>query len=202
MVHLGERVTALVDGQLPVEAMERAHAHLASCRPCRDLVEAERLMKSRLASMQGPPPTPDLVARLLALGGPEGPMAPRERHVPGTPRPNPVTRPRPAARPAGRPAAAIALAVPLAGVGPGRGRRRRTRLTVAVLGALTVVGAGIGGLAVANAGSAGPTLVPPVATFVVDHADTTSTLPFVDVPAGWQVSDGQSGAAAAGGAGK
>jgi hypothetical protein len=49
MSHLGDKVTALVDGQLTIEATERAHGHLAGCRECRDMVEAERLMKARLS---------------------------------------------------------------------------------------------------------------------------------------------------------
>ena len=42
MTHLGDRMTPLVDGQLPVDATERAHAHLASCDGCREAVETER----------------------------------------------------------------------------------------------------------------------------------------------------------------
>ena len=41
------------------------------------IVELERLTKIRLASLQGPAPTADLVGRLLAMGGPAGPLPPR-----------------------------------------------------------------------------------------------------------------------------
>ncbi len=207
VTHLGERITALVDGRLSADAVERVHAHLAGCRACRDLVEAERLMKARLATLQGPEPAAELVQRLLTLGGPAGPLSPRAGHVPGTPRPATVSRPqagvaarswgrRPAGRPlpAGRPVTARR--------GPGRVPRRRTRIAVAVLGALSVVGVGISGLAVSGAGSAEPTLVPPLDTFVVDHAAATSNLPFVDIPAGWQPSASTTLSAAGGGAGK
>jgi hypothetical protein len=70
----------------------------------------------------------------------------------------------------------------------------------AVFGALSVVGVGIGGLTAggAGAGPAAPTVVPPVDTFVVDHARTTGQLPFVDVSAGWQLT----GAGQDGGAGR
>jgi anti-sigma factor RsiW len=191
--HLGERVTALVDGQLSPEATERAHAHLAGCRPCRDLVEAERLMKARLASLDGPPPAPELLGRLLALGGPAGPLPPRAGHVPGTPRPAVLALPaaparvgRPAvSRPAARPVAGRRGSVAPAGTGPGRRPRRRARLAVAVFGALTVVGVGVSGLALSSGGPE-PTVVPPVDSFVVDHVRSTSQLPFVDVLAGWQ----------------
>lgn len=90
MTHLGDRVSALVDGQLPLDAVERAHAHLAHCRGCRDAVEAERLMKGRLSCLPAPEPASDLVGRLLAMGGPAGPLPPRPGHVPGSPRPAPV----------------------------------------------------------------------------------------------------------------
>jgi hypothetical protein len=242
VAHLGERVAALVDGQLCAEAVERAHAHLAGCRACRDAVEAERLMKARLASLRGPEPSSDLRQRLLALGGPNGPMPPRVGHVPGSPRPQPIAAPRvsqaPAAAPSPVPVAVPVSAVPVSAVpggvlvgsgtgpaaalgaavdrpagrrserpptragssGPGRTRaRRRTRLAVAaVFGALSVVGVGISGLTAGSAGASpsAPTVVPPVDTFVVDHARTTGQLPFVDVSAGWSLtSAGQDGGA-------
>jgi hypothetical protein len=227
VAHLGDRVAALVDGQLPPDAVERAHAHLAGCRPCREAVEAERLMKARLASLRGPEPGADLMQRLLAMGGPNGPLPPRAGHVPGTPRPPAVALPRATTVPprpqVETPVLVNALVQPVAptgaavvdrptrrrpvrqatrggSTGPGRSRsRRRTRLAVAaVFGALSVVGVGITGLAVgASSGSPSePTVVPPVDTFVVDHARTTSDLPFVDVPAGWQLtSAGQDGGA-------
>ncbi|HET9655037.1 MAG TPA: hypothetical protein VFP72_06770, partial [Kineosporiaceae bacterium] len=67
--------------------------------------------------------------------------------------------------------------------------RRRTRLAVAVIGALSVVGVGITGLAAggAVAGPSAPAVVPPVDTLVVDHPGTAADLPFMDVPAGWQL---------------
>jgi hypothetical protein len=95
VTHLGDRAAAFVDGQLTPESAERATAHLAACRPCRDLVELERLTKARLSALCGPEPGADLVSRLLAMGGPAGPVPPRPGHVPGTPRPQPVTMPAP-----------------------------------------------------------------------------------------------------------
>jgi hypothetical protein len=131
--------------------------HLASCRPCRDLVELERLTKTRLSTLVGPKPTPDLVGRLLAMGGPDGPLPPRPGHVPGTPRPQPVPlrspvsaavrttslqrRPTPSTRPAGRPS----LLTP-----------RRTRLAAVVLGALSVMGVGVGGVAAGSGATGAP----------------------------------------------
>lgn len=49
--HLGHRVSALLDGQLsPVEA-ERAWTHVHTCHLCRDLVEREGWVKTRLSGL-------------------------------------------------------------------------------------------------------------------------------------------------------
>ncbi len=49
--HLGTRVSALLDGQLPPEEAERAWAHVHSCHSCRDLVEREGWIKTCLAGL-------------------------------------------------------------------------------------------------------------------------------------------------------
>ena len=48
MAHLGPRVSALLDGQLSREEEERAWAHVHGCHACRDLVEREGWVKTRL----------------------------------------------------------------------------------------------------------------------------------------------------------
>ena len=90
MSHLGDRAGALVDGQLGAAESERAHAHLAQCRPCRDEVAAVQAVKALVSALDGPAPGADLVGRLLSLGGPQGPLPPRPGHVPGSRRPRPV----------------------------------------------------------------------------------------------------------------
>jgi hypothetical protein len=52
--HLGDRVSALLDGQLPREDEERAWAHVHSCHFCRDLVEREGWVKTRLSTLSFP----------------------------------------------------------------------------------------------------------------------------------------------------
>lgn len=184
MSHLGDRVAALVDGQLPIEATERAHAHLAHCRPCRDEVEAERLMKARLTQLSGPEPGCDLVNALLAMGGPSGPLRPRDGHVPGSPRPPAVSpwsaspdrpaldatallttrlvRPGGSLRPPGRSTGSTGSTGPrrpadrpagrsVARQWTGGGTSGRVKLAGALLGALSVVGAGVTGLALVGA---------------------------------------------------
>lgn len=62
MGHLGNRTSALLDGQLSAEDTERAWEHVHSCHACRDLVEREGWVKTRLAGLTfevAAPSTPD-----------------------------------------------------------------------------------------------------------------------------------------------
>jgi hypothetical protein len=49
--HLGTRVSALLDGQLPTDDEERAWEHVHVCHSCRDQVEREGWVKTRLAGL-------------------------------------------------------------------------------------------------------------------------------------------------------
>ena len=49
--HLGDRVSALLDGQMTPAEEERAWAHVHACHQCRDLVEREGWVKTRLAGL-------------------------------------------------------------------------------------------------------------------------------------------------------
>jgi len=51
IVHLGRRVSALVDGQLSASEAERAWQHVHMCCACRDLVEREGRIKTQLAGL-------------------------------------------------------------------------------------------------------------------------------------------------------
>lgn len=51
IVHLGRRVSALLDGQLSPNETERAWQHVHLCHPCRDLVEREGRIKTQLAGL-------------------------------------------------------------------------------------------------------------------------------------------------------
>ncbi|MCW2605949.1 MAG: hypothetical protein JWO60_642, partial [Frankiales bacterium] len=67
--HLGERLTALVDGELDHAARDRALSHLAHCDECRAQADAHRRLKAALSGLRAAPPVPpaELVARLTAL---------------------------------------------------------------------------------------------------------------------------------------
>ncbi|MBW0253802.1 zf-HC2 domain-containing protein [Cellulomonas sp. PS-H5] len=67
--HLGDRVSALVDGQLGPAAAERALAHVAGCPRCAADLAAARAARRVLSDCDDVRPAGDLTARLLALGG-------------------------------------------------------------------------------------------------------------------------------------
>jgi anti-sigma factor RsiW len=67
--HLGPRVSALLDGQLSARESEEAWAHVYACHACRDLVEREGWVKTRLAGLSaGERSVPsDLKGALLSM---------------------------------------------------------------------------------------------------------------------------------------
>src|SRR6266576_773112 len=67
MTHLGEQVSALVDGELDHDARDRALAHLTGCAECRAEVDAERRAKARLGQLADPVMPFEVTARLSAL---------------------------------------------------------------------------------------------------------------------------------------
>ena len=161
MSHLGNRLSALVDGELNGAELDRAHAHLARCEQCRTEAAELRALKQKLrALMTGAPAEAAMTRRLIAMTGPGGPMPPRRRLlrvVPGR-RPAP-TRPRAATR------------------SPRPARRRR----YLVLGTVSlVVGLGTAAFTAGGGGDAapGPRITPPVEMYSVQHAITTGEVPF------------------------
>jgi hypothetical protein len=159
---LGERVGALADGSMAPDAATRALAHVTVCATCREALEVERLTVERLRSLPSPTPSGDLMAALLQLGEPGGPVPLRRRPGPGAVRPATI----PLAAP-GRPAAPRVGSTP----GPARpqGRRRPGTRGVqrrAVLAAAGALGAGVlamGAVGVQNAAApGGPAVRPPV----------------------------------------
>ncbi|HEY9375289.1 anti-sigma factor family protein [Streptomyces sp.] len=72
--HLGDRLAALVDGELGHDARERVLAHLATCPKCKAEADAQRSLKNVFAQAAPPPPSEGLLARLQGLpGGPGDP---------------------------------------------------------------------------------------------------------------------------------
>ncbi|CAM5470573.1 Zf-HC2 domain-containing protein OS=Streptomyces alboniger OX=132473 GN=CP975_23340 PE=4 SV=1 [Streptomyces alboniger] len=77
--HLGDRLAALVDGELGHDARERVLAHLATCPMCKTEADAQRRLKNVFAQVAPPPPSESFLARLQGLpaGGTEPPDGPR-----------------------------------------------------------------------------------------------------------------------------
>jgi anti-sigma factor RsiW len=169
MSHLGDRLSALVDGELDGAELDRAHAHLAGCEQCRTEAAELRALKQKLRTlMSGAPAEAAMTSRLIAMTGPGGPLPPRHR----------LLRVVPGRRSAGGPA----------GARPGSrrpwpgGRRRR----YLVLGTVSlVVGLGMAAFTAGGGGDAapGPRITPQVEMYSVEHAITTGGVPLPGPPA-------------------
>lgn len=82
--HVGARVSALIDGQLPPAESERLWSHVHQCSFCREQVEREGWVKTRLAglALSCPPPSAprDLRGSLSCLSAYADPAAPLGLH--------------------------------------------------------------------------------------------------------------------------
>ncbi|WP_314221370.1 anti-sigma factor family protein [Streptomyces zaehneri] len=67
--HLGDRLSALVDGELGHDTRERVLAHLATCPKCKSEVDAQRRLKNVFAEVAPPTPSESFLARLQGLPG-------------------------------------------------------------------------------------------------------------------------------------
>jgi hypothetical protein len=84
--HLGPRISALLDGQMSAEETERAWAHVHQCHTCRDQVEREGWVKTRLAGLAygGSEASADLKCSLLgSMSGSMSGSVPGMSMVPG-----------------------------------------------------------------------------------------------------------------------
>jgi hypothetical protein len=164
MTHLGDRIAALVDGELDHESRDRALAHVAGCDVCRAELESQRAVKELLLRADAPTPPPGTVAALLALGEPGAPLPPRARTmprgpvVPALPPPGRGPRNRREERPPARP-----------------GERLRRRAAVVTAATLSFGGLLLGTAFVAG-GSAAEPVVPPVAELSVEHGRTSTAV--------------------------
>ena len=169
MSHLGNRLSALVDGELSAEESDRVHAHLARCAACRAEARQLRALKQRLRDLGDAAPDDALTARLIRIAEPGAPVPPRRRARRLT------TRVRPGFR-----------TVPRAGTGPAPGQtparpgQRRHRRRYLALGVVSCVFAGLGVTAFTMGGAddhPGPRVTPPVQLYSVQHAITTGQVP-------------------------
>ena len=159
MTHLGDRLSALIDGELDGAERDRAHAHLAGCDQCRTEAAELRALKRKLSTLlPGAPAEAAMTRRLIAMTGPGGPLPPRRR--PGSQ----AKRARRASRETRRPGS--------------RGPVRRRYLVIGTMS--LVVGLSTVAFTAGGGGEAtpGPRITPPVEMYSVEHAITTGEVPF------------------------
>lgn len=199
MRHLGERLTAFVDGELGHGDRDRVLAHLAGCPDCRAEADALRGLKRRLYALPDGAPPDGLVERLRAMGEPGDPVPPRARPLPGTVRPRPATMPAGLSGPGAgrrtgtsRPGGAArtgdgrrpsAFRPPGRAGSPGRrlrGRLPRTRYVVAGAVSLAILGVGTASFAAGADTAQLPRIAPAIERFAVEHALTSGDVPLTD----------------------
>jgi len=186
MSHLGEQISALVDGELTGAERDRANAHLAACAQCRDEAAAVRQLKRALRALAescdeaagddgddgdagqaagSGQADAALTRRLLAMAGPGGPV--------------PSRRFRREQFRRGR--AELRVVRPHDGRPP-RVPHRRGRYVIWSAVSLVVVGVGAAAFTMGGGSGAapGPKITPQLEMFSVEHAITSGDVPFPD----------------------
>lgn len=69
MSHLGQRLSALIDGELDLAERERVLMHLAKCRSCCDEIAALHTLKRRMNALGDAAADSGLTGRLIGLPG-------------------------------------------------------------------------------------------------------------------------------------
>jgi anti-sigma factor RsiW len=184
MTHLGERLTALVDGELGHDERDRALMHLAACDQCRAEADALRALKRRLRAMGDALPAESLLGKLRAMGEPGDPLPPEIRRLPGQSRvpaaARPTTRPRDTRPTAGGRSRRAAAA---------RRRLPRGRYLLAGAATLAVLGIGSAAFAAGSEPRSLPRVAPSVEQFAVEHALTSGDVPLTDPRPATKTSD-------------
>ncbi|MFB6723985.1 anti-sigma factor family protein [Kribbella sp. NPDC056345] len=171
--HPMDKLSAVVDGQLDHDSRDKVLGHLVGCDTCRAEVDAQRRLKARMAALEAPDPSTDLMQRLMGVSS--FATEPREEVRPVL-TPAPSLFPQRSAFPAARTGASR----------PGAPRTTRSRRRTGVLGA-----AGSAAAVASLLGTAfvvgdparseqPPALQPPMTSFSSDHASTTGGTPFAD----------------------
>lgn len=189
MSHLGELLSALVDGELGGAERDEATAHLARCEQCRAEAAGLRDLKRQLRALAEQSPAvaaaeADVVRRLMTMSG-IGSTQPERRRLralagPGLPGLPGLARPPARMRPPG----------PSGPGGPGgksrpqgaRALRRHRRYLV--LGTVSIV-VGLGTAAFTAGGgdpAPGPKITPQMELYSEEHAITTGEVPLNGIP--------------------
>ncbi|GAA0606451.1 hypothetical protein GCM10009547_05500 [Sporichthya brevicatena] len=147
MNHLGDRLAAYVDGELPRVTRELISAHLLMCSSCRAAVEAESRTKSGLTRLSAPDPSANLMGALLDLAAPGEPLPPRRRPLGAEPAPRPV--------PVGKPVRVAFLGVAEPAI-PYATRGSRVRRSLLAAGAMGIAAVSLASAHAQNAGNPAP----------------------------------------------
>ena len=185
MTHLGDRIAALVDGELGHQDRDRALAHVAHCARCRQELEEQRAVRALLAGSAAPAPSAQTVEALLSLATPGGPLPPRARTMPQGPLVPELPPPGRFGRPVGRMPRGSRASRRAANRADSRrpgdtsvrreGSAGRGRLVAA--SALSVAGLVLATAFVAGgADSGGGPAAPPVAQLTVEHGRTATAV--------------------------
>jgi hypothetical protein len=147
--HLGERLSAFIDGELSHQQRERVLAHLANCAPCRGEAAALRMLKRRMHALGEATADTALTDRLIAVAGVAGP-------------------------------ARLGRRLSLGGRRSVPGLRRRWPVRSLAVAGLTLAGFGVPAAALLAGGGQqdpGPSVSPPIDTFMVQHDISTGSAP-------------------------
>jgi len=188
--HLGEQISALVDGELTGAELDRANAHLATCERCRTEAAALRQLKRELRALGEIEGDNDLTRRLLGMAGPGGPVPSRRL------RREQYARERRPGRPRGRRSSRGPEGARAGGRSPGDGQpsvrrppggsfeepRRRPRYVLWSAVSLVVVGIGTAAFSMGggSSGEPGPKITPQLEMFSIEHALIFGDVPFPD----------------------
>ena len=160
MSHLGNLISALIDGELDGVELDRANGHLAGCASCQEEAAQLRALKRELRALGEFDGADAMTGRLLAMAGPGGPGGLAGASV--------------AARPLRRTAQ-----------GGRRVRRRRGRYAMWSAMSLVVVGVSAAAFGMGGTSSSGnePRITPQQEVFDLQHTMTAGDAPVAD-PAG------------------
>lgn len=93
MSHLGQRLSALIDGELDLADREHVLMHVSRCQSCQDEIASLRMLKQRMNALGDAAANAGLTRRLMGLQEFAGsdPDAPRQSPPLGCGRPQPRT---------------------------------------------------------------------------------------------------------------
>ena len=180
MSHLGDLLSALVDGELSGAELDRANAHLAACGHCRGEMVALRRLKHDLRALAVEmSDAGQFTERLLAMAGTAQPAGPDGRVPAGRAGRERGGRRVIRARAASRRGGADPYTAP-----PSARPVRRRRVRYLLWSTLSLVVVGVGGAAFGMGGGGsppGPRITPQqLEVFDLQHAINSGDIPFPD----------------------